>query len=174
MWLNTGEITTSINNNVISLFHRSVEGKSMLTAEGGIRNIKGAVLGNSHTQEINFGPLMPAVEFAGKGVIIPASKNLVLPFRAVSLNAVDLKIIRIYDNNLPYFLQENEINTGYSVKGSAARIFRKDRSCKQSGKNAGTWNHTPLICRSILTLNPAYKAELSMRPSTFYPCTDSA
>lgn len=178
VWLNTGnEITTSINNNVISLFpSQRIEGKSMLTAEGGIRNIKGAVLGNSHTQEINFGPLMPAVEFAGKGVIIPASKNLVLPFRAVSLNAVDLKIIRIYDNNLPYFLQENEINTGYSVKRFGRPVYSgRIDLVNNPGKNAGTWNLYTIDLSEYIDVEPGalYKAELSMRPSySLYPCTD--
>ena len=56
-----------------------------------------------------FEEMKPAVELIGKGVILPNSNGLIFPFKAVSLKAIDLKILKIYENNIPQFLQINNL-----------------------------------------------------------------
>jgi hypothetical protein len=77
----------------------------------------------------------------GNGVILPSSKNLIFPFKAANLKSVDLKIIRIFDNNLPYFLQENDLNGNNSVKRFGRPVYsgRVDL-VSGSGMNQGGWN----------------------------------
>ena len=60
-------------------------------------------------KELDFTPIPPGIKTEGNGVILPSSKNLIFPFKAANLKAVDLRIVRIFDNTLPFFLQENDL-----------------------------------------------------------------
>lgn len=46
---------------------------------------------------LNFEELNPEIRFNGKGTIMPGTDKLLLPFEAVNLNAVDIKIKKIYE-----------------------------------------------------------------------------
>ena len=118
---------------------------------------------------------IPQIVPEGKGVILPSSKNLIFPFRAVNLKAVDLKIIKIFDNNLPYFLQENDINGNNSVKRFGRPVYtgRVDL-VTGSAINAGTWNLYTIDLADYIDIEPGvlYKVELGMRRSySLYPCS---
>jgi len=170
------EATLSINSNIVSLFPASrPEGITELVIEQAVRNFKGAVLSSSFSKSIDFSPVPPSIELVGNGVILPASQNLIFPFKAANLKAVDLKIIKIFENNLPSFLQENEINSGYSVKRFGRPVYtgRVDLVIP-AGSPAGTWNLYTLDLAEYIDAEPGvlYKVELSMRPSySLFPCT---
>jgi uncharacterized protein YfaS (alpha-2-macroglobulin family) len=56
--------------------------------------------------------IKPAVELIGKGVILPNTKGLIFPFKAVNLRAVEVKVIKVYEDNVAQFLQVNQFD-GY-------------------------------------------------------------
>jgi uncharacterized protein YfaS (alpha-2-macroglobulin family) len=179
IWLSpANEISVSINSNIVSIFPVSrPEGSAELNIESSIKNIKGATLASPFRTKIDFSPVMPSIELIGNGVILPSSQNLIFPFKAANLKAVDLKIIKIFENNLPYFLQENEINTGSSVKRFGRPLYsgRVDL-VNPSGSNSGGWNLYTVDLAEYINVEPGilYRVELSMRPSySLYPCTDS-
>ena len=112
----------------------------------------------------------------GNGVILPSSKNLIFPFKAANLKAVDLKIIRIFDNNLPYFLQENDLNGNNSVKRFGRPVYsgRVDL-VSGSGMNQGGWNLYTIDLADYIDVEPGilYKVELGMRRSySLYTCSN--
>ena len=170
------EATLSINSNIVSLFPASrPEGITELVIEQAVRNFKGAALSSSFSKSIDFSPVAPSIELVGNGVILPASQNLIFPFKAANLKAVDLKIIKIFENNLPSFLQENEINSGYSVKRFGRPVYtgRVDLVIP-AGSPAGAWNLYTIDLAEYIDAEPGilYKVELSMRPSySLFPCT---
>ncbi|MDP4222806.1 MAG: MG2 domain-containing protein [Bacteroidota bacterium] len=171
------ETTVSINANIVSLFLQSrPEGASELNVEQSVKNKQGITLSAPFERKIDFSPVPPAIELAGEGVILPASQNLVFPFKASNLKAVDIKIIEIYENNLPSFLQENEMNTGNSVKRFGRPVYSgKIDLVTAPGKNSGGWNLYTVDLAEYIDVRPGilYKVELRMRPSySLYPCTD--
>jgi len=68
--------------------------------------------------------LKPAVRLLGKGVILPNSEGLIFPFEAVNLSAVDVKIIRIFENNISQFSQVNYLDGSNQLK-RAGRLIRQ-------------------------------------------------
>ncbi|MGB8492321.1 MAG: MG2 domain-containing protein, partial [Bacteroidales bacterium] len=172
----TKEITTSINANILTLhFVTEPEGVAELNVEPSIKNKSGSQPGSAFSKKIDFSPVLPAVELTGEGVIIPASKNLILPFRTANLKSVDLKIIKIFENNLPHFLQENDLNAGYTVKRFGRPIYSgKVDLVSPSGSTPGTWDLHTVDLSDYIDVEPGilYKIELSMKPSySLYPCT---
>ncbi len=170
------DITTSIRKNVLSVFPAErIEGTAGLIVEKEIRNADGDQLEVMYREQISFSPLKPAIELTGKGVIVPTSKNLVLPFRAASLKAFDLRIIKIFENNLPQFFQENEINTSYSVKRFGRPVYSgRIDLVNIPGRSTGSWNLYTVDLSEYINVEPGvlYKAELSIRPSySLYDCS---
>ncbi len=169
--------TLNANANIISLFPDSrPEGKAELIIEKSLKNIRGETLVSSFNRELDFSPVPPSLKLSGNGVVVPSSKNLIFPFRAANLRAVDLKIIKIFENNLPYFFQDNDINTSYSIKrfGRLAYSGRVDL-ISQPGTNPGSWNLYTIDLAEYIDVEPGiiYKVELGMRPSySLYPCSD--
>jgi alpha-2-macroglobulin len=85
-------------------------GSKTLTVEAGVLNILNYRMSQAASFDIAFEQLMPAVRFTTKGNVLPSSEGLVLPFEAVNLKAVDVKIIQIYENNILQFLQVNALS----------------------------------------------------------------
>ena len=180
IWLSPAtEMSVSINSNVVSIFPVSLpEGPFELNVETSLRNKKGASLSSPFQKQIDLSPVMPSIELTGNGVIVPASKELIFPFKAANLKAVDLKIIKIFDNNLPWFLQENDINTGYSVKRFGRPVYSgKVDLVNPSGSGSSGWNLYTVDLSEYIDIEPGilYRVELSMRPSySLYPCSDAS
>ncbi len=78
-----------------------------------------------YQSNINFENRLPNVKIHGKGNILPNSGRLVLPFEAINLNAVDISIIKIFENNVPQFLQENDLGGNNELRRVAKPIVQK-------------------------------------------------
>ena len=170
------ETTININANIISILPANrLKGKVDLNVESSIRNNKGVTLSSSFLKQLDFTLVAPGIMPVGNGVILPSSQNLIFPFKAANLNAVDLKIIRIFDNNLPYFLQENDINGNNSVKQFGRPVYTgKVDLVNGSGMNTGTWNLYTIDLSDYIDVVPGvlYKVDLGMRRSySLYPCS---
>jgi alpha-2-macroglobulin len=169
------ETTVNINSNIISIFPvNRLQGKVDVNVESSVRSNKGAVLTSAFLKQLDFTSVTPGILLEGNGVILPSSKNLIFPFKAANLKAVDLKIIKIFDNNLPYFLQDNDINGGNSVKRFGRPVYsgRVDL-VNGSGMNTSTWNLYTIDLSDYIDVEPGilYKVDLGMRRSySLYPC----
>jgi alpha-2-macroglobulin len=172
------KITTSIKSNIISLFPTArLQGKVSLNVESSVKNNKGVSLPASVMKQLDFTAVPPGIKTEGKGVILPSSKNLIFPFKAANLRAVDLRIVRIFDNNLPYFLQENDLNGDNSVKRFGRPVYSGRVDLVNSpGMNTDTWNLYTIDLADYIDVEPGvlYKVSLGMRKSySLYPCGDA-
>ena len=170
------ETTININSNIISIFPATrLPGSVDLNVESSLRNSKGVTLSSSFLKQLDFTAVSPGIIPEGNGVILPSSQNLIFPFKAANLKAVDLKIIRIFENNLPHFLQENDLNSGYSIKRFGRPVYsgRVDL-VTGSGMNTGAWNLYTIDLADYIDVEPGvlYKVYLGMRRSySLYPCS---
>src|SRR3989344_4706960 len=63
-----------------------------------------------HSEPLTLNEPKPMVRLKGKGCILPNSNGLIFPFEAISLKAVDVRVIKIYANNVHQFLQVNNLD----------------------------------------------------------------
>ncbi len=173
------DISININSNIVSILPLTrLTGAVVLNVESSLRNSKGKTLPSAVLKNLDFTPVPPGIMQVGNGVILPSSQNLIFPFKAANLKAVDLKIIRIFENNMPLFLQENDINGGYSVKRFGRPVYsgRVDL-VTGSGMNSNGWNLYTIDLADYIDVEPGvlYKVVLGMRKSySLYPCTNGA
>ncbi len=171
----SSETSITVNSNIVSLLPSNVSGREVaLIVESSVKNNRGAGLISSFSTKIDFTAVNPGIMFTGDGVILPSSQNLIFPFKATNLKAVDLRIIKIFENNLPYFLQESNLNTGYYIKRFGRPVYsgRVDL-ISGTGTGSGTWNLYTIDLADYIEVEPGilYKIQLSMRRSySLYPC----
>lgn len=123
---NQSDVSYTINGSEVKVFaNGSLDGNYIVNVNSGIKNAWGAILEQGFTANINFENKLPGVKIFGKGNILPNAGRLVLPFEAVNLNAVDISIIKIYENNVPRFLQDNSIAGNSSLRRVAKPIVEK-------------------------------------------------
>ena len=78
-----------------------------LTVFNGIENINYAKLPASETFRLHFSEMNPEVRFIGKGVIVPQSETLEIPFEAIALSSVEVRVVQIFKENILTFFQAN-------------------------------------------------------------------
>ncbi|WP_316811868.1 MG2 domain-containing protein [Pedobacter heparinus] len=103
----------------------TLEGSFSVLVNEGVENINGKKLPAGKTANIVFENKLPSVVIAGSGTIIPNSGKLVLPFEAVNLKAVDVTVIKIYENNIPQFFQTNNYKDGGELRRVGKPVVQK-------------------------------------------------
>ncbi len=120
------DISYTINGSEVKVFgNGKLDGNYTVNINTGVKNTWGDVLDKGFTSNINFQNRMPSVKIHGKGNILPNSGRLVLPFEAINLNAVDINIIKIFENNVPQFLQENDLAGNNELRRVANPVVQK-------------------------------------------------
>ena len=106
------KLSYSINGSEVKLYtNNSLDGAYTVSIHEGIENNKGDKLQKEFSANTFFENRFPSVKIEGKGVILPGNGGkVVLPFEAINLKAIDVSIIKIYEDNVAQFLQQNDLN----------------------------------------------------------------
>ncbi|PST82945.1 hypothetical protein C7T94_09960 [Pedobacter yulinensis] len=103
----------------------ALEGTHMLQVSTGVENIRNNRVDMTKSASLVFENKLPQAIIAGSGTILPNSGKLILPFDAVNLSAVDVTIIKIYENNIPQFFQANNYKEGNQLRRVARPVVQK-------------------------------------------------
>lgn len=167
-----------IEDNEIRVYPQTRQaGPRTITAELGIKNILGMPLKERYMMEVMFEEIKPEIQLIGKGVILPNSNGLIFPFRAVSLKAVDVKILKIYEKNIPQFLQVNNLEGQRELRRVGKVVLKKTIQLTQkSAMDLGKWNTYSFDLAQLIKTEPGaiYKIVISFKKEySTYTCTDS-
>ena len=123
---NTSDLTFEIDRMFIKVYSSSKQtGSITLSIEKGIKNVAGSKLKEGQTFQVVFENIKPAIRLLGKGVILPDSKGLIFPFEGVNIKAVDVSIVKIFENNVSQFLQVNQLDGEYELKRAGRLVLKK-------------------------------------------------
>ncbi len=86
-----------------------------------IQDVKGKKLDKAYERQLMLEEIKPAIKFLGNGVILPNSTALTVNFETVNLKAVDVRVIKVFENNMLQFLQNNELDGSEEL----ARVGKK-------------------------------------------------
>ena len=167
------DLRYTVDDNELKIFMPAKKtGTSTLTIEPTIRNANNESLNLTVSREISFEDLKPNVRFIGNGVIMPSSNGLLLPFEAVNLKAVDIKVIRIYENNIIQFLQVNDL-TGQDQLARVGRTVLKKTIPLSNIVNYGKWNRFSIDLSQLIKPEQGaiYSVKLSFKKEfSTYKC----
>lgn len=164
---NAGRTHIRINDNIARIYYEKPgTGDKVLKADAGVRSEDGQRLGSAFTKEFRNDTPKPAVELLLKGNILPDGSELVLPFKAVNLSAVDVTVIRIFEDNIPAFLQENDIDGDSGLRRAGRLVARKTvRLDTDPGKDLRRWQDFAVDLSGLFRQEPGsiYRIRLSFK-----------
>ena len=170
--------TYRIDKNAIKIYPETFpKGQLTLQIHQGIQNREGLTLDKTYYYQLQIQDDKPRVKFEKSGNILPNAERLLLPFSAVNLWAVDVPVVKIYQNNLLYYLQSSSLNDG-SSSGELRRFGRlvMKKRIRLDGDKAldlTRWNRFNIDLSEMIKRDPGafYMVRLSMQPDySLYHC----
>ena len=169
------ELKYIINNNQVLIYPSEIKaGVYTLKISEAVKDAKGQSIGKNSEHSIVFEEVKPAVKFSGNGNILPSANGLAMPFETVNLKAVDVKVIKIYENNVLQFLQNNDLDGGNQLAQVGKKIVEKRINLGITNPSEfGSWKKFSLDLGALIKSEPGaiYRVILSFKKSySAYSC----
>lgn len=158
-----------VDGNVLSVYPEDrITGNALVEIFEGISSVYGYKLKKSFSELISFEQLKPAIRAVSKGAILPSSANTPFYFEAVNLNAVEVRIIKIFQDNILQYLQTSNLGdqSTYNLNTVGRRIAKKTIQLESRGlENDGLWKAYGLNLSEYFKADPGavYRVELSFK-----------
>ncbi len=166
-----------VDGNVLKVYPDSkLIGDIQVDIFSGIKNTDGYKLKTPFSEQLTFEELKPKVRLISSGTILPNSSDLKFNFEAVNLSKVDVRVIKLFQNNVLQFLQSNNINSSneYGIKNVGRRIAKETITLIQDeAQNTGKWKAYSIDLSKYLQADPGaiYRVELSFKQDySLYSC----
>ena len=175
---NTQNLRYEVDGNVLNVYPPNrVVGNVKVNVFRGIKNTEGISLKKEFSEFISFEAIKPAIRMISNGVILPNSASTPVYFEAVNLSKVDVRVIKIYENNVLQFLQSYNLNDNdtYDIRRVGRRIAKKTIDLKTEGLSSdGSWKAYAINLSEYFNADPGaiYQLELSFKSDyIIYDCS---
>lgn len=172
------DLTYSVQGSEVKAFlSEDEEGTFTVVVHPGIENVWGEKLAKGLQASVVFESRKPSVKILGNGEIIPGSGKVMLPFEATNLSAVDVSIVRVYENNIPQFFQVNTWDEGSQLRRVGRPVVQQTiRLDNDKGLDLTRRQRFSLDLDRLMKAEPGalYRITIGFRPEySLYRCTDS-
>ena len=176
---NETNLKISVEGNTVHLWpERQIVGERTITIYPGIKNSLGLKLQAKEERKLRFLSIKPAVKLIGKGVIVPHDGQLMMPFKAVSLNAVELRIIQVYSKNILQFFQDNRVSGDDNLKRVGRMVYMGSVELKpDSPEDLLSWGTYKINVGDYIELEEGaiYKIEIRFKKEySLYDCAETS
>lgn len=173
---NTENLRFEVDGNILHVYPpNSVIGQVRVTIFNGIKNTNNFKLKSEFSEIISFEQRKPSVRLLSSGVILPQASSTPFYFETVNLSAVDVRIIKVYKDNMLQFLQNSNLNdaNGYSIKRVGRRIAKKTIRFSES---SDSWQAHALNLSELFNVDSGalYQIEISFKKEySSYDCSQN-
>lgn len=177
--LNNNEtLSYSVDGNEVSVYLANrIEGTYTLNVFKGVKNFRGYAMNTSYSNSLEFEAPKPALRIQGKGSILPNSQGLFMPFESIGLNAVDVRVIKIYETNVKQFLQVNNLDGNDELKRVGKVIAEQKLSLNDvNTSNLNQWSKHVIDLKKLMTPDPGsiYRVSIKFKKEyTKYDCPET-
>ncbi len=176
---NGGKLRYAVDGNILKVYPgQRLVGNIKTEVFTGIKSTEGYKLKTAYSEMVAFAQLKPAVQLINKGVILPNSNDLNFNFEAVNLKSVTVRVIKIFEENVLQFLQDNNLNSNnsYSIRQVGRRVAKKKIDLlADANKNTGKWTAYSIDLAKLIKSDAGaiYRVELSFdKNDAVYVCDD--
>lgn len=169
-------LTFSVDNNSVMVYlpNRTV-GKKYVEVFAGLKNFKGHKMKMNYNRYVQFEEPKPRVRIVGTGNILPNSQGLIFPFETIALKAVDLRIMRIFENNVHHFLQVNDLSGSDELTRFGKVVFEKKINLVQDEEmNFKQWSKHVVDLSKFIQPQPGAIYRISIKFSKEYTTCNCA
>lgn len=173
-----GKIRLSASRNILTITPADkINGTAIIHVLPGIKSAFGNALKKETELEITFKPANPKLKLLGKGSIVPNINQVIFPFEAIGLDAVDVEVFKIYDSNIMQFLENNTISDlGYSLQSVGNIVHQEKVNLKDIGEHLPQqWQRYAIDISRLTKLDPAaiYQVRIGFRRAYTEFATDA-
>lgn len=147
-------------------YENPTDGAVSLRISETVKSHDGERLGVEYSKTFSATEPKPAVEIPVSGTVLPNSKELILPFKAVNLSAVDISVIHIYEANVLSFLQDNTLSGDNSLRRCGRLVYKSCvRLDSDPSKNLHKWQDYSIDLSGLFKQEPGaiYRIRLSFK-----------
>ena len=153
-------------------------GVKQVTVSEGIKNIMEKRFPKTEIIQVSFEEIKPSVKLIGKGVILPSTDGLVFPFEAVSLKSVNIKVMKIYENNIIQFFQVNNFDGESELHRVGKVVLNKTVSLNNTTPtDYARWKTYSIDLSSLINSDPGaiYQVKIGFtKKDIYYSCGDDS
>ncbi|WP_025743584.1 alpha-2-macroglobulin family protein [Aquimarina pacifica] len=165
----------TVNGNVLKVYpKKELKGTLEVTIFEGMRSIDNYKLKNTYTENVSFQQPNPEIRLLQSGVILPTSDHLKFNFEAINLRAVEVQVVKVFENNVLQFLQNNNLAGSSNLRSVARPVAKKLINLQENASlNLSKWNAFAIDLGSLITPDPGaiYRVELNYRKAySLYKC----
>ncbi|MCC7030824.1 MAG: hypothetical protein IT257_10990, partial [Chitinophagaceae bacterium] len=160
----TDNLSFAIEGNLLKIFLKDrIIGTRTLKVGTGIKNCKGYKMKTAYSEDLEFFAAKPSLRLVGNGCILPNSQGLIFPFETVNLKSVDVRIIKIFENNIHQFLQVNELNGSDGLMRVGKIVAEKKLNLNYSKKDLSQWNEHVIDLSKMISPDPGSIYRVSIK-----------
>ncbi len=166
-----------VNGNTLNVYPSNrILGEVTVTVFEGIKSAYGFSLKNTFSELVSFEQLKPQVRLISKGTILPNSSATPIYFETVSLDAVEVRVVQVFENNMLQFLQNNDLDQRYNsdLRPVGRRVGYKVLDLKgNTNDNSSSWKAHALDLSELIQIHPGslYRIEFSFKKEhTSFTC----
>lgn len=167
-----GDLKFTIEGTKINVFPETrLTGSHTIIVNAGIESTTGTTMPRQLREAIVFSEIKPEVRLIGKGVIIPNTEKLPFVFESIGLKAIDVRVIKIYEENIPQFLQTNRIANNGQLKRVGQPVVEKMIELDENPDlDLNTWTRHSLDLGDMIQADPGaiYEVAIGFRKSYAY------
>ncbi|MDY8137030.1 alpha-2-macroglobulin family protein [Aquimarina sp. 2201CG5-10] len=168
-------IRYTVDGNVLKAYpKKELKGTLNVTVFEGIRSTDNYKLKSTYTENVSFQQPKPEIRLLQSGVILPTSDNLKFNFEAINLRAVEVQVIKVFENNILQFLQRNDLNGSGDLRSVARPVAKKLINLQENASlNLSKWNAFAIDLKELITPDPGaiYRIELNFKKTySLYKC----
>ncbi|AXT51724.1 hypothetical protein D1818_13055 [Aquimarina sp. BL5] len=157
---------------------QELKGTLEVTVFEGIKSIDNYKLKNTYSENISFQQPKPEVKLLQSGVILPTSENLKFNFEAINLRAVEVQVVKVFENNVLQFLQNNNLDGSSNLRSVARPVAKKLINLQENASlNLSKWNAFAIDLKELISPDPGaiYRVELKYKKVySLYKCDGAA
>ena len=153
-----------VQDQIIKVYFEGRKGDLKLTLDKGLKGAGGAALETDFIRVFPETDEAPAVRIPFKGNILPDKQCLILPFSAVNLSAVEVRVVKIYEKNILTFLQDNDLDGDNGLRRCGRLVYKGDVALDAT-KDLHQWNDHSIDLSGLFKQEPGaiYRIRLSFR-----------
>lgn len=168
----------TFNKNEVRAYPSSrMNGSRKLEVSTGIKNVLGHKLQEGRTFDVAFEQMKPEVKLIGSGTIVPRSNGKIpFAFEAVSLKSVQVRVMRIYEDNILQFLQVNDFDGSYEINRVGKEVASKHVELDEEKRlDLHQWNRHVVDLSELIEAEPGaiYRITIDFGPrNSIYECDE--
>ncbi len=141
----------TVHQNKLRLYpEQGLDGDLTVVLKKELKSISGLSLQEDRNICVSEEDGLPAVRFPGEGVIIPESDKMNVPFQAIGLRGVIVRVLKISEQNIGLFLQANRLNDAGELLRVGKLMTRQVIFLDEKNYDLSRWNTFALDLKEMI------------------------